>query len=107
MTKNEVLTLTASMRPHLIGDDLKKRFLDELEGRVAVEICRESVPVAPRADDAPLRVPAPFDRLYWIYLVSMMDFVSGDNASYAASHALFNEAYGAFARWHQRTGGYL
>ena len=107
MTKNEVLAMVEKIRPQIYDENLGKQFLDELEGRIAVEVFGAPAPVTPLPDNMPLRAPAPFDRLYWTYLVSMVDFIAGDNKSYAASHALFNEAYGAFARWYLRTGGHF
>ena len=101
MTQKEAIELATTVRPHALSENVLKRFLGEVEGRIAVEVKKAA---APTAAVTTLSVPAPFDRLYWTYLVAMIDLAAGDTENYRISHALFEEAYNAFARWYQRTG---
>ena len=94
------------LRPNELGEEALGRLLSELDARLATEVRGEEVsgqktPVY-RSE---LAIPAPFDRLYWIYLVAMIDMAAGDNEAYSVSYALFTEARDAYARWYQRTGG--
>jgi hypothetical protein len=108
MTVNEVIDLTCALRPNELDRTVLTRLLLELEALLAVEVRGEGA-VPPKhphvAGRECLTVPAPFDRLYWTYLVSMIDLASGDSAAYRISEALFTEARDAYARWYQRTGG--
>ena len=107
MTPNELLRLVASLRPHDYPDEVLLQWLDELEGRIAVEIHGTPAPrhsVRSHMGRA-LSVPAPYHRLYWAYLLAMMDLASGDKESYGALRTLFEESYSAYARRYCKTGG--
>ena len=101
MTQKEAIALAAAVRPHALSEDILEHFLGEVEGRIAVEVKQHDVS---ELDATVLSVPAPFDRLYWSYLVAMIDLAAGDTDNYRISRALFEEAYNAFARWYQRRG---
>ena len=109
MTQKEAIALAGAMRPNGLPEELLSRFLAELEGRVETEIhagTGRKKPTFVHTKNPRFSVPAPYDRLYWTYLVAMIDLTVGDMESYALSHALFNEAYTAYARYYQRTGGH-
>lgn len=109
MTQKEAIEIAGAMRRHAISDKMLVRFLNELEGRIATCIHREkfdpavSCPV--RGVNQPLAVPAPFDKIYWTYLVAMIDLAAGDSEQYRISSYLFTEAFDAYARWYQQTNG--
>ena len=99
MTRNQALEWAASVRPHALPDPLLHRFLEELEGRIALEIHQKAQGEAHPAyhQNPPLSVPAPYDRLYWCYLVAMIDLTQGDMQAYTLSRPLFDEAFAAYA----------
>ena len=108
MTQKEAIALASTMRPHVLPEELLSRFLAELEGRVETEIHKATgrkKPTFVHTKNPRFSVGAPYDRLYWTYLVAMIDLTVGDMESYKLSHALFTEAYGAYARYYQRTRG--
>ena len=108
MTYKEAIALASAVRPHAVEEKLLLHFLTELEGRIAAEVRHEQVTGAVgtvRGMSQRLAVPAPFDRVYWSYLVAMIDLTVGDAAAYKASMALFKEAYKAYACHYQRTVG--
>ncbi|MBQ3483858.1 MAG: hypothetical protein IJA78_06790 [Clostridia bacterium] len=107
MTAKELLGMVAGLRPHDYPDDVLLHWVDELEGRIALEIHGAAKPPRPVQTrmGLPLSAPAPYDRLYWAYLLAMLDLMEGAQEAYAASHALFREAYDAYARYVVRTGG--
>ena len=109
MTQKEAIAMAGAMRRHALSDEMLARFLTELEGRIATRIRRETVephiscPV--RGCNTALSVPAPFDRIYWTYLVAMIDLAAGNGEQYRISRELFEEAFDAYARWYQQTSG--
>ena len=108
MTCKEAIALASAVRPHALEEKILLHFLSELEGRIAAEVRHESVAGEAgvvRGTGQRLSVPSPFDRVYWTYLVAMIDLSVGDTASYKASMALFREAYKAYACYYQRTVG--
>ena len=108
MTAKEAIETASALRPNDIGEALLLRFLSELEGRIAVEVRGESPNGANTPDmvlENTLSVPAPFDRLYWCYLMAMIDLCAGASATYALPDGQYREALHAYACWYQRTGG--
>ncbi len=110
MTIAEVLQTADALRPNELAQSIKLRWLSELEGRILTEIAGrepEKIPVFGENTPQILRLfaPAPYDRVYWIYLMKMIDYAAKDATAYQMSAAAFNEAYGDFAKWFLRTKG--
>ena len=107
MTRNEVMNFVGRIKPHEFESDVLLHWLDELEQKIALEIhgkYTKNDGVCRLLPDQ-LAVPSPYDRVYWTYLVAMIDFFTGDEETYARSHQLFEEAYREYARAVQRAGG--
>lgn len=108
MTVREALGIADSVRAGDASEELRCIWLSNLEGRIRVLLHGET-PYAQRpldlalAETTVLAVPAPFDRVYWTYLVYMVDF-TGAGAQVALSRALFEEAFSEYARYVQRSG---
>lgn len=111
------MTVTTSIRvadqlaPNRLDESLKRRWLGDLEGMVRVELLGESVDtLASLTDegvlpsDADLKIPYPYDRLYWLYLVAMVEHAHGDAGHYARAAAMFNSVYSSYAKWLKRNG---
>lgn len=108
MTVSEAIAMACALRPNELGEQTLRNLLIELDHRMALETGRarmgepcEGTPVY----GSELGVPAPFDRIYWVYLVAMIDMALGNAESYNISYALFTEARDAYARWVQRGEG--
>ena len=56
----------------------------------------------PADGDMPLLAPAPYDRLYDLWLTAQLEFALQENAGYNNTISLFNEASQAFAAWFRR-----
>jgi hypothetical protein len=54
--------------------------------------------------DTLLTAPHPYDRIYWLYLMAMMDYVGGNAARYENTAALFNAAYRDYGKYLKRRG---
>lgn len=103
MTRQKAVSIALAMRPCELSEDTLTYFVNELEAELATEVRGEAAEDVTTLDG--LAVPAPYDRVYWTYLVSLIDLATGNTVSYALSRALFEQAHDAYARWYQRTGG--
>lgn len=108
MTVKEAIDQASVLRPNELGEEALAALLYELESSLATEVRGES-PVAGcgavMVNEASLSAPAPFDRMYWAYLVAMIDLSAKDQDAYNMSYALYREARTAYARWYHRTRG--
>ncbi len=109
MTIHTCINLVDAMAPNGVEPLVKLRFLGEVEGKVKVELLGESPEASipfdeTTAETTELCVPHPYDQLYWLYLMAMMDYVNGDTARYENGAALFNIAYQNYGKWLKRKG---
>lgn len=110
MTIAEALQTADALRKNQLAESIKIRWLSELEGKILSEIvglAPEKIPVFTEKTPQILRLfaPAPYDRVYWTYLLKMIDYAIKEADSYQMSTALFKEAYEEFAKWFLRTKG--
>lgn len=104
MTIQEAIAIATALRPTELDEALLTKLVLDLEHRISAEIRGERL--LPRAVmRTELTVPPPFDRVYWTYLIAMIDLAACNAEAYAASDALYRESLDAYARWHHRTGG--
>ena len=88
-------------------DSMLLQFLNEVEGKVQTEVLM----IAPEdtvrygADDltSEMIVTAPHDKLYYSYLMAMIDFVNGEYDRYTNSMNLANAHITEWAAWYNRT----
>lgn len=83
MTLQEAISLVDEMKPNMMQEETKKRFISEAEGMVHEQIImkhehEEDQKERPVYDDSTdgatvLLVPAPYDMLYVYYLMSKID----------------------------------
>ena len=107
MTVQSFLELTDTLTPGEVDPILRLRWLEEIEGRVRVELLSEDPAELPKIDgktspDTVLAVPAPYDRLYWLHHLAMCNCLAGDSVRYENAAAMFNETYASFGRWLKR-----
>ena len=107
MTIKTCMNLVEAMKPGGVDRGVKLRFLGEIEGKVRVELLGEEPCEELNFDletpvDRELCAPHPYDQLYPLYVMAMMDYVSGDIARYANGAALFNAAYQGYGKWLKR-----
>ncbi len=109
MTIQECIDFADMVSPNGVATAVKRRWLWELEGQVQVELLGVrpgalEEPPGVEGDDEELCVPYPYDRMYWLYLVSMMEYMRGNAERYEPAAALFNAAYLAYGKWQKREG---
>ncbi len=109
MTIEACLQYADAIAPNGIETAVKLRWLSEIEGRVRVELYGEkpetlTVIGTDTPTDTELCAPHPYDQLYWMYVVAMIESVNGVAARYEWAAELFNTAYKALAKWLIRQG---
>lgn len=105
MTPETCITLSNTYVPNCVPETLKRRWLAELEGHILVCIKGydpEALSFRGEDEEITLSVPFPFDRLYWLYIVAMTDFVNGDVSRYTETASLFEDALEDYAKWYKR-----
>lgn len=106
MTAEHCIELVDTLVPNAVPITLKHRWLAELEGYILVGIKKhdpESLAITGEGEESiPLSLPFPFDRVYWMYLASMVDFFNGDISRYEETATLADNALEDYAKWYKR-----
>ena len=110
MTVDTCISLVDALVPNAVPTTLKLRWLSELEGYVLVNIQnRDPEAISLRGEEGEhidLSVPFPFDRIYWTFLASMVDFFNGDITRYEETASLADSALDCYAKWCKRERKY-
>lgn len=109
MTIETCMSMVDAMAPGPVASAVKLHFLDEIEGRVRVELHGDAPDTVGIIDattpvTTPLCVPRPYDQLYWLYVAAMLAYTRGDAARYENTAALFNLAFLSYGKWLKRKG---
>ena len=91
MTLYEVITEADNLRPNAIDDEMKARWVMQLEVEYA-ELMDVDVPELMFPDDQTLLMPSPHDYSYVYYLNACIDNHNQDTALYNNDHAMSNAA---------------
>ncbi|MBR2987139.1 MAG: hypothetical protein IKC63_03885 [Clostridia bacterium] len=112
MTIAEAITGIDQRKRNGIPEDVKIKWLSELDGRVYNELILthdggDSIPL-PRYDENTIRtttllIPSPYERIYLLWLEALIDYTSGEMNRYANAYAMFNNTYAEYARLYHRT----
>ena len=115
-TLNKTLETASGLYRFSHGDDVKARWLIELDGKIQMEILKgrpapalpgeeekvRSGPMAfPEDGETEMLVQPPYDGMYQYYLVAMDQFYSLD-PNYTASYLMFTESYKDFSYHYHR-----
>ena len=104
---NEVIERVDKVKLNGYEDTSKADWLMELDGKIYIEVFRETGPEPPRESprdgDAELLVPRPYDNLYDLYLYAMIDFHNREISNYNNSTAMFNAALDEYKKHYHRT----
>ncbi len=107
MRAGELIGIIDSIKPNTIGEDMKFRWLCDAESRVLCEILKKDAHSVPDrvTGDQHLSVPAPYSRMYTMYLIAMMSFFAGDYDTYVKANYEYEQVFAEYARYHIRTRG--
>ncbi len=97
MTMIEVINLVEDIRPLNLSHSQPVRFLQELEGKIELEIHQKKE----WEKTETLSVPAPYDRVYWLYLLCILDMLYGEEKNYLREKAAFEEALADYAYYYR------
>lgn len=101
MTAGEILEIVDAIKENTMPDSVKLRFINEIEGRVLCEIHKkmpnEICDIVSENDE--LSVPSPYANIYSLYLISMIDFATGNFDGYVRSCAECESAFSEYARF--------
>ena len=101
MTLYEVITEADNLRPNAIDDEMKARWVMQLEVEYA-ELMGVPVPELLFPDDQTLLMTTPHDYSYVYYLSALVDNYNQDTALYNNDYAMANAAVDAAKSWYRR-----
>ena len=98
MTMNKVIEYVDRVKPNIYTDEDKYRWINTLEGMICRQVMQREEPEYKLPDDAdePLLVEHPFDDLYGLYVMSMIDFHNNEFDHYNNSTMMFTARYDAY-----------
>ena len=104
-TVREMIQRVDAIKPNCFEEGTKAKWLGELDARIALSIMLMDIVEAQRFNygaedmDVELLAQFPHDSIYESWLMSRIDYASGDYNRYANSSALFNAEYTDYLRW--------
>lgn len=101
MTLYEVITEVDSLRPNSIDDEIKARWVMQLEVEYA-ELMGVDVPELQFPDDQTLLMTTPHDYSYVYYLCALVDSYNQDTGLYENDRTMSNAAVEAAKSWYRR-----
>mgnify|MGYP003304877758 CR=1 FL=1 len=96
MTPNKVIELVDSVKPNSYDEEMKFRWINELEGIVKRQVIQEDeyIPyLYPQEMDRELVVPIPYDNVYCLYVEAMIDYYNKEYQNYNNSVAMFEARF--------------
>ena len=111
MTINDAITLADRLKPNMMADTVKIRFLNEIEGKIFHEILmkheHDDEMECPEYDDetersTELLVGAPYDMVYVYWMICQIDHLNMEMDKYNNDRVLFENAWGNFADYWNR-----
>ena len=112
MTIREAIDKTDTMKPNMMPEWLKFKYLTEIDGLIHDEIVmahehtqeQEERPVytVDSDPDTELIVPAPYDELYVYRLMSKIDIQNQEDERYMIDNQHFENAYDMMSDWWTR-----
>ena len=101
MTVKEIIEYTDKLKPNSFDAETKLVWINQVEGMVQSEINKtplEQIKMLISEDDT-LTVKHPYSQVYSFYIISMIDFFSGDFVKYQNSSAVYNDAMKLYAKY--------
>ena len=107
MRVRAAMDMANKMKHNQFPDEILTRWLNECEGRIQVEVHQIAPDQVlrydiPGDDETEMLVPFPYDRLYWQWLLAMIDFAHGEYSSYQNSMQAVNQSIKEYHAWYMR-----
>jgi len=105
MTIHELFAQVDDLKPNQYDDSHKLIWLNDVEGRIQREIFKINDFENYTKDyyDRELIAEKPYDNLYRLYIMLMIDYTNAEFTRYAQSLAMFNNAYAEYSHYVNRT----
>jgi hypothetical protein len=101
MTIRDAIVKADSLRPNMIEHTIKADWVWECEMALA-DLTKVEKGVNPFPAEHELAMPVPYDNVYYLYLMTLIDYYNQDSELYANDMAMYNEAMGEARRWWRR-----
>ena len=105
-TTNKVIVKVDGLRKNnAVPREVKAGWIVDLDGRIDAEVVKGTdyaALVYPAGGDTELLADAPYESIYTLYVLSMVDLAMNDFNNYHASAKRFNDEYDEFAAWYRR-----
>ena len=105
-TMNTVIGYVDGVKPNACTDEDKYRWINQLEGMLSTDVFHDPEPLChaiPDDADAPLRLEHPWEELYALYVMAMIDFHNQEFGSYNNAMLLFRTRLEQLKAWHLRS----
>ena len=105
-TMNTVIEYVDGVKPNVYTDEDKYRWINQLEGMLSAEVFHDARPLCceiPADADKPLRVGHPWEDIYSLYVMAMIDFHNREYGNYNNAMLMFRERLEQLKTWHIRT----
>ena len=101
MKVGQIISIVDELKENDINEEIKLFWLNEVEGRIDSEIFKRSTsetkPLVSLGEE--LSAPAPYLRLYVLYLEAMIAFSKGDHDAYFKINGEFEKAFSEYSRY--------
>lgn len=107
MTLGEAMARVERLRPDAYGEEIMAGWLSELDGKYRLSLAGKAGTAYTWPDDAgaTLFAPYPYDIVYELYLVCLIDWHNREIEAYQNDKAMFDAADAEFRAWWIQTHG--
>lgn len=102
MTVTDTISQADELRLNTISDEQKAAWVMGLDQQIGERIDTASYVHSWPAGDGELLLPAPYDRVYVLYLCSQIDYYNNETALYGNDKAVYDEAMSEAMAWWRR-----
>jgi hypothetical protein len=102
MTVTDTISQADELRLNTISDEQKAAWVMGLDQQIGERIDMDSYVHSWPAGDGELLLPAPYDRVYVLYLCSQIDYYNNETALYGNDKAVYDEAMSEAMAWWRR-----
>jgi hypothetical protein len=111
MKVKDALALARRLKPNnedTFTDEVLVQFLNEIEGRMQTEVLKIAAEDCVQYDaetdsETELIIGPPHDKIYYLYLIAMIDYTNGEFDKYNNDLVTVNQHITEWARWFTRT----